>query len=145
MRVTTRNFEDHARSFMAAKTRKESGELEMKELKRPFVAFLKRYGNRPETGKKSLAFATAVYRAMASFGETTTVEVEAVEAFRAAFNRRGRGVSFSEIFEERTEYVAMPGGALAVKQLPKELQKLYQRSRGSKPLQPSLKVEKVAA
>lgn len=145
MRVTTRNFDERAREFDVAHRQKAAAEALMKKMKPAFVAFLKRCGETPETGLKSFAFESALYHAIASYGETATVDSDAVERFRKAFNKRGRSVTFSELFEERTNYVSMPGGSLLAKGLTKELQGLYKKTRDIKPQSPSLKVDKIAA
>lgn len=143
MRITPRNFDDRARTYLAAKKRKESGEAEMKELKDPIVRFVANHGTFPPAGKKSLAFATELYRALAAFGETVSLDPDAIEKFNREFGRHKRPVEFGAIFQARTEYVAMPTAPLAVNQLPKRLQRMYSRIRKVKPKAPALTVERL--
>lgn len=142
MRVTAKNFDDRARTYLAAKARKESGEEEMKAMKDAFVTFLRKNGALAEHGKKSLVY-RSLYEAMASFGQTTTVDAEAVEEFRSAFSSRRRSVTLADIFEARVEYVVMPTALQAIERLPKRLQQLFHRVQKVKAKAPSLSVKKI--
>jgi hypothetical protein len=142
MRITSQNFDDRARSYVAAKKRKESGEQEMKDLKPAFLAFLRNHGK--FTGKKSMQFVSELYDAMATFGQTTETDAEVIDRFRRLFNRRPRKVGFREIFEERTTYVVMPTALEAVRTLPKQLQTLFERVQKVEPKAPTLSVKYAA-
>jgi hypothetical protein len=143
-KITKANFDQQAQAYLDLYDAKKAAEEEMGELKERFVEFLSSEGDIPETGKKSFAYASEQFRALASFGQTTKIDPEAAEKFWQAFTAKPRTVALEEIVEIQPQYVILPGALQALQDQPKKLRDLFGEIQKIKDNTPSLKIERAA-
>jgi hypothetical protein len=114
--------------------------------KEELIALANQWGKVTRRARKSFRLDGLAWYILATYGQRTEIQREAVQRLQLELVTIGRGRSFRDFFRPSLEYIATPGAVAAIKKLPREQRRrivtLYRACFEAKSQAASLEVKK---
>lgn len=131
-------IDDHAADYLELKRNLTDATTMLEDKKAELIKLCEKSGTVPAGAEKSLRLEGDKYEITVSFGQSTSIDPDAVEKLKGEVTPS----VFKKLFRSKLTYLIAPTAQAALDSLPKPIRALFGKVQITKPKAPSLSVQK---